>query len=423
MSSNIYSHLGLDQKDLKEFKKRRRNAQKQLEGNEVLICFSSSLKQRSRDTEYPFKQNTNFYYLTGLSKSEGILYLTRNKEILFLKQRSALMQKWMGKSPGVKQFTKEGFFEQTLDITEFDQKLFSGFYNVIFPWFEEKNQSLSLWSQLTSSMRRNMPRATKDLNEFLMPLRRKKSAWEIKKIKKSCQIAVKAHNDLKDFVRPGLNEKELADFLNYRFCFHGAEGVAYDTIMASGDNANTLHYIENNQELKNGDLLLVDAGCEFEGYASDITRTYPVNSEWTKPQRLIAEIVAEAQRAAIKMMKPGMKWSRVDKKSREVLAKGLREEKILKGSVDKILKSTDFQQLYPHSLGHSLGLDVHDPFGDYHSLVLESGMVMTVEPGLYFEKNNRNVPKEFRGIGVRLEDDVLVTSSGKENLTDRLDLL
>ena len=224
-------------------------------------------------------------------------------------------------------------------------------------------------------------------------------------------------------MKPGLNEKELVDFLEYRFRSHGAEGIAYDTIMAGGDNANTLHYIDNNQKLNDGDLLLVDAGCEFEGYASDITRTYPINGKWSSAQKTIAEIVAEAQRSAIRMIKPGIKWARVDKKSREVLAKGLREEKILKGSVDKILKSTEFQQLYPHSLGHSLGLDVHDPFGDSKSLVLQAGMVMTIEPGLYFEKNNRNIPKEFRGIGVRLEDDILVTSSGRENLTDKLVLL
>ena len=229
MSSNIYSHLGLNQKNLKEFKRRRKNAQKQLDNNEVLVCFSSSLKQRSRDTEYPFKQNTNFYYLTGLSKSEGILYLTRNKEILFLKQRSALMQKWMGKSPGVKQFDKANLFEQTLDISEFNQKLFSGFYNVIFPWFEEKTQSLSLWSELTSSMRRNMPRSTKDLNEFLTPLRVLKSSWEIKKIKKSCQIAVKAHQDLKKYVKPGLNGFACSNKFSMSFpaSIFGYPGISY----------------------------------------------------------------------------------------------------------------------------------------------------------------------------------------------------
>lgn len=406
----------------KEFASRRKKLKKSLQSDEVLICFSASLQKRSHDTSFPFRQNSNFYYLTGLDSTEGVLLISKKSEILFVKEKSALEKKWDGESLSLPQIKKCHWIEEAISLDKFSIKYLSGFNHLILPWFNENQKSLALWSELTSSTRRSYPTRCTDLDEYLKPFRKTKTSWEIKQIRKSCQIATRAHTKLKSFVSVGKNEKECADFILNEFLKGGAQGVAYDTIMAGGNNANTLHYIQNNQTLRNGDLLLVDAGCEYNFYASDITRTYPVNGIWSKEQKLIHDLVAKAKSDCIKIIKPGVSIVKLQLKARQVLAQGLIDLKILKGRISDVLVSAEFRELFPHGLGHSLGLDVHDIY-QYPknpkdlSVKLEVGELLTVEPGLYFDKKNRSVPKEFRGIGIRLEDDILVTKKGCENLT------
>lgn len=416
--------------DRSEFLKRRQLTQAKLTDKDILVCYSASPKIKNGDVHYPFKQNSNFFYLTGLPHSQGILVMTKKSETLYLKQRTKTQQQWMGKTIDVNDVSKVNWVSECLDSEKWNLNIFSGYERVYLPWRDEVESSENLIKELRDhAPRRNYPHSFLDLDQILMDLRAIKTTWEIEKLKISGQIAVKAHADLKLFVQSGArDERLLSHYIEQQFYFHGASDTAYGTIMAGGNRANTLHYEDNNQKIKNDELLLVDAGCNFEGYASDITRTYPVSGKWSLHQGMIADLVAEAQRECIKMIKPGVSWSELGEKAKFILASGLKKLGIFSGSPQKIMASSDFKIVYPHGLGHHLGLDVHD-LGPYPKdksdllTVLKKGNVLTIEPGLYFDKNNKNIPKEFRGIGIRLEDDIVVTASSHANITAALPLL
>jgi Xaa-Pro aminopeptidase len=261
------------------------------------------------------------------------------------------------------------------------------------------------------------------LDHLLHEMRLVKSKTELNLMKKSGQIAVAAHKRAMQVCKPGINEYELEAEYLYEFARNGSRAPAYNSIVAGGDNACILHYIENNQTLLDGDLVLIDAGCEYEYYASDITRTFPVNGKFRPEQKAIYEVVLEAQLEAIKTIKPGAHWDDPHICTVEVITAGLVELGILKGKVESLIKKAAYRDFYMHRAGHWLGMDVHD-VGDYkiegNWRLLEPGMVMTVEPGIYISPNNTKVDKKWRGIGIRIEDDVAVTRKGNEILTSGL---
>jgi len=248
-----------------------------------------------------------------------------------------------------------------------------------------------------------------------------KSDAEIKLIKKAIEITKEAHHDVMCLDKVGLNEYNLQARIEYVFKDRGAYSDAYISIVASGDSANTLNYISNDKILKDGDLILIDAGCEFDYYASDITRTIPVNGEFSKAQKELYDLVLDTQIQVIKMIKPEMKRSELQSLAEILLTKGMIKLGILKGSYKKLIKHKKHKKYYPHGIGHWMGLDVHDeaPYKDKNGseIKFQEGMVLTIEPGLYISKSDTTVPKKYRGIGIRIEDDILVTKDGHENLS------
>ena len=260
-----------------------------------------------------------------------------------------------------------------------------------------------------------------DLDHMLHELRLYKSAAEIRLMKRAAQVSAKAHRRAMQACRPGLYEYQLEAELQYEFAMGGARFPAYSSIVGGGANACVMHYVENDAKLRDGDLVLIDAGCELENYASDVTRTFPVGGRFSKEQRQLYDIVLDAQAAAFAEIKPGNHWNQPHDASVRVITEGLVKLGLLKGRVATLIKKGAYREFYMHRVGHWLGLDVHD-VGDYRVdeewRLLEPGMVMTVEPGLYVAPDNRKVAKKWRGIGIRIEDDVVVTDSGFEVLSD-----
>jgi Xaa-Pro aminopeptidase len=259
-----------------------------------------------------------------------------------------------------------------------------------------------------------------DPEEVLGPMRRRKDKTEIELMRKSAQIAAASHIEAMKSMKPGMNEREIQGIFYQKSLSQNARDVSYNSICAGGDNATTLHYNSNDQELKDGDLFLIDAGAEYKYYASDITRTYPVNGKFSEAQKEVYQAVLTVQKNMIDRVKPGVSFQELNEKANAELTQAMVDIGLLKGNVDDLLKENKFKKYYPHTLGHYLGLDVHDT-GPYllnkESCLLEEGVVLTIEPGLYIPLNDDEAPKKFLGIGIRIEDDILVTSDGCEVLS------
>lgn len=415
-----------------EFARRRRRLMALMEPNSIAILPSARERMRSRDTEYPFRQDSDFHYLCGFPEPEAVLVLIPGREhgefVLFCRERDEAHALWHGHRAGPEGACAQYGADDAFPISDIDDIL-PGLIESRERVYYSMGRSEGFDSRLMGWVNRIRGQAATgavppgdftDLDHLVHELRLKKSAAELKLMARAGEISAAAHCQAMRAARPGVTEYQLEAELHYHFALAGARHPAYPSIVGSGPNACTLHYVENQRTLRDGDLVLIDAGCEYQHYAADITRTFPANGRFSPSQRAIYEIVLEAQHAALQAIRPGNHWNDPHQVTVEVITRGLKELGILKGRLSHLIESGAYRPYYMHRAGHWLGLDVHD-VGDYRVSgewrLLEPGMVMTVEPGIYIAPD-APVAARWRGIGVRIEDDAVVTESGYRLLTD-----
>ncbi len=399
--------------------------------NSAVVIAGAAVQYRNADSSHAFRQDSNFWYLTGFNEPESTLVLLINESkdvqsIAFVPKKDALKEIWDGYRAGPNGAVKDHGFDLAFDNTEIDERLpdlLAGYNQVFYP--VGKSQKLDAdvidWIKTARSKdRHSSPIDIADASSKIGNERLIKDEDEIEIMKKACQISAEAHVEAMKFVKPGMNEQELEAFYQYQFSKRGGRFAAYTPIVAGGENACVLHYVENSKALKDGDLVLVDAGCEFELYASDITRTYPINGEFTAAQLAIYEVVLEAQQKSIEAVTVNNNVMDSQIISEKVITQGLIDLGILNGSMEELHETGAFKDFYMHKIGHWLGIDVHDA-GDYTEdgeyMKFKPGMITTVEPGIYIS-STANVKDQWKGIGIRIEDNILVTAKGNQNLTD-----
>lgn len=399
-------------------------------GDDVAVVRTAPEALRNRDSHYPYRYDSYFYYLTGFTEPEAALVLVggvQAKSILFCRARDPERELWDGKRFGPEQAAATFGFDEAYVIDEFAERLpawLDGRPRLHYALGADVGLD-SLMVGILNDMRANVrsgiraPAAIHDIRVVLDEMRLIKDAHELGTMRRAAEISAAAHRRAMQTTRPGLHEYDIAAELGYEFGRGGAQAPAYTPIVAGGANACILHYVENRARLNDGDLLLIDAACELDGYASDITRTFPVNGRFSAAQRAVYEVVLAAQHAAIAQVKPGSSWQAPHDAAVKTLAQGLIDLKLCSGSVDGVIESGDYKRFYMHRTGHWLGLDVHDAGeykrqGEWRALV--PGMTLTVEPGLYI-RPGEGVPGEFNDIGIRIEDDVAVTADGCEILS------
>jgi Xaa-Pro aminopeptidase len=414
-----------------EFARRRKQLIEQMEPASIAIVPTAPVRQRNRDVEFPFRPDSDFLYLTGFPEPEAVAVIKPGREqgdfVLFCRERDPEMEQWNGVRAGLEGACAEYGAHDAFPYGDLDDilpGLIEGCETVYYAmgYYADFDQRMMRWVQRLRTRARSGTAAPGEfvaLDHLLHDMRLFKSREEVKTMAQAVAISAAAHERAMRTCRPGMAEYEIEAELSYEFVRGGARSPAYPSIVASGANACVLHYVENAATMRDGDLLLIDAGAEFDYYASDITRTFPVNGRFTAAQREVYELVLAAQHAAIAAVKPGSHWNAPHDAAVEVITQGLVELGLLKGKVSKLIEKEAYRKFYMHRTGHWLGMDVHD-VGDYKIggewRVLEPGMVMTVEPGLYIG-DGRSVPKAFRNIGIRIEDDVLVSRDGHEVLT------
>ena len=400
-------------------------------GRGVAIIPTAPERVRNRDAHYPYRFDSYFYYLTGFREPEAVLVLVAGrdgaKSILFCRERDPEREVWEGFRHGPEGARETFGLEEAHPIAQLDA-LMPGLLadcGVVYCHLGADSAwdaRLMGWvNEVRAQARRGIiaPDELKDVHALLDEMRLVKAPEELDLMRRAAAISAGGHRRAMRAVRPGMGEFEIEAELLHEFRRHGAQALAYTPIVAAGAHACVLHYVENSGEMKDGELLLVDAGCELDGYASDITRTFPVNGRFTAPQRDVYEVVLAAQAAAIAQVRAGNAWEEPHAAAIRTISQGLIDLKLLTGSVDEIVERESYKPYYMHRTGHWLGLDVHDA-GDYKRegkwRKLEPGMVLTVEPGCYI-RAGAGVPRELAGIGVRIEDDVLVAEHGHEVLT------
>jgi Xaa-Pro aminopeptidase len=382
---------------------------------------------------YNFRQDSNFYYLTGFDEPEAVALLIPGREhgefVLFCREKDPTRELWDGHRTGqegaVTHFGANDAFPIS-DVDEILPGLIEGKSRVYYAMGRHKEfdaQVMTWVNSIRANVRQgaHSPGEFSDLDHLLHDLRLYKSQQELALMAEAARISCEAHKRAMRYCQPGVFEYQLEAEILHEFGLSGAREPAYGSIVGGGKNACILHYRENDQVLKNNDLVLIDAGCEYEFYAADITRTFPVNGVFNAAQKALYNIVLEAQLAAIAVTKIGFHWNEPHDATVQVIAKGLSKLGLLAGSVDEIIQTESYKKYYMHRAGHWLGIDVHD-VGDYKVAdqwrELEEGMVMTVEPGIYIPANDESVPEQFRGIGIRIEDDVVVTKDTAWVLTE-----
>ena len=397
----------------------------------IAILPAAEHKLRNRDTEYPYRQRSDFLYLCGFAEPEAVLVLVpwrkQGEFILFTRERDRTMEIWNGYRSGPEGAVADFAADDAFPIDDLDDilpGLMDGRETVYYSLGRDKafDGHIVDWVSAQRTQSRSNALATPeivDLNFLLHELRLFKSKSELRVMRKAAKISVQAHNRAMQTVKPGMYEYQLEAEYLYEFRRHGGT-PAYNSIVGGGENACVLHYVENDDELKNGEMVLVDAGAEYQGYASDITRTFPVGGRYTKEQKIIYDIVLQAQQAAFDASVPGGHWNDPHDAAVKAITKGLIKIGLLKGSLASNLKKESYADFYMHRTGHWLGLDTHD-VGDYKIdeewRLLEPGMVYTVEPGIYIAPDQKGVAKKWLGIGVRIEDDIVITADGHEILT------
>jgi len=416
----------------KEFARRRRDLMALMEPDSIAIVSSASTLIRNRDSEFPFRQDSDFFYLTGFAEPEAVLVLAPGRRhgefLLFCRERDREREIWDGYRAGPEGACSRFGADDAFPIGDLDDilpGLIEGRQRVYYAMGKQPDFDARLmrWiNKIRAKVRAGAhpPGEFLDLDHLLHELRLFKSAEEQRVMHRAGQISAAAHLRAMRACRAGMYEYQLEAEMLHEFSINGARHPAYNSIVGSGANACILHYVENSAVLKNGDLVLIDAGCELEHYASDITRTFPVSGRFSREQRAIYEIVLEAQTKAIREVKPGNHWNQPHDTTVRIITQGLVDLGLLDGDVAELVELEAYKSFYMHRAGHWLGMDVHD-VGDYKVgdewRVLEPGMVLTVEPGVYVSPDNHAVAKKWRGIGVRIEDDVVVTRGGRRVLT------
>jgi len=398
--------------------------------NSAVVIAGASTQYRNADSSHAFRQDSNFWYLSGFNEAESTLVLLINEKnnvqsIAFVPEKDELKEIWDGYRAGPEGAMKDHGFDLAFNNTEIDQRLpdlLAGHNQVFYPVGKSKTLDADIIEWIKSAKSKDRHSSAIDIADASSKVgnqRLIKDEDEIKIMKKACQISAEAHVEAMKFVKPGMTEQEMEAFYQYEFSKRGGRFSAYTPIVAGGENACVLHYVENSKPLIDGELLLVDAGCEFELYASDITRTFPINGKFTAPQLAIYEVVLEAQVKSIEAISTNNNVMDAQTISEKVITQGLIDLGILQGSMEELHADGAFKDFYMHKIGHWLGIDVHDA-GDYMEdgdfMKFKPGMVTTVEPGIYISSSS-NVDDKWKGIGIRIEDDILVTDDGNENLT------
>jgi Xaa-Pro aminopeptidase len=398
----------------------------------IAVLPAATEKVRNRTSYYPFRQDSDFHYLTGFPEPDAVAVLAPGRKaaeyILFCRSRDPVAEAWEGRRAGQEGAQKAFGADDSFPIEDIDEilpGLLEGREKVYYTMgaHPDFDQRVIGWvNDLRGQARhgKHAPQEFVSLEHLLHDMRLYKSPLEVESLRRAARIAARGHRRAMRSCRPGLHEYELEAELGHEFRIHGGTH-AYPPIVGGGDNANVLHYRDNAAVLRDGDLVLIDSGCEHSHYASDVTRTFPVNGRFSPAQRAVYEVVLTAQRAAIAQAVAGNDWDAMHQAAVKVLTIGMVELGLLKGRVDKLIRGADYKRWYMHRTGHWLGMDVHD-VGDYKIgdrwRELEPGMVMTVEPGIYVPLGAKGAPKALQGIGVRIEDDVLVTKGKPEVLSE-----
>ncbi|HEX8422409.1 MAG TPA: Xaa-Pro aminopeptidase [Pyrinomonadaceae bacterium] len=407
---------------------------RRMEPDSIAIIPSAREANRSNDTDYRYRQDSDFFYLTGFNEPEAIAVVApshpEHKFMLFVRPRDPEREIWDGRRAGVEGAMKEYGAEVAHTFQEFRDKLpelLNGPTNLYY----KLGANSALDEMIVRELRnlRANPRTAKHAPDHIIEpgtllheMRLIKSDEEIALMQRSADIAAEAHREAMRAARPGMKEYEIEALIEHIFRRHGATAPAYTSIVGAGANATILHYINNDGTLQDGDLLLVDAGAEYQGYASDITRTFPINGRYTQAQREVYELVLKAQESCIEMARPGVTMDELKKHSIEIQTEGMVRLGLLQGDPEKLIEEEKYKQFYMHGLGHYLGLDVHDvgPYyarGTKQGRPLEAGTVITIEPGIYIAPDTKDIPPQYLGIGIRSEDDVLITPEGNRVLT------
>jgi Xaa-Pro aminopeptidase len=418
--------------ETKEYVRRRKQLMRMAGRDAIVIVPAAPERVRNNDSHYPYRQDSDFHYLSGFPEPDAVLALIPGREqgemILFCRERDAERERWDGKRAGYDGAVRDYGFDDAFPIDDIDDILpdmIEGRTRVYYHFGRDPEFDLKLigWiNRVRAQVRQGAvpPHEFVALSHLLHDLRLYKSRGELRVMRKSARIAAEAHVRAMRATRPGMNEHEVEAELLHEFRRHGAV-PSYEPIVGGGANACVLHYRANNAPLREGDLLLIDAGAEYQCYASDITRTFPVNGRFSPEQRAIYDIVLAAQTAAIDEVRPGRPFDAYHEAAVRVITRGLIKLGLLEGSLEKNLREHAYRAFYMHKTGHWLGLDVHD-VGDYRVdgefRLLEPGMVVTVEPGIYIAPELKRVPARWRGIGIRIEDDVVVTRGDPIVLTD-----
>ncbi len=412
------------------YKVRREKLLKQL-GTGVAILKGAPEQIRTNDTEYPYRQDSDFFYLTGYSEPGAACIINPNDQehpfTLFVLPQDPKKEVWTGWRLSFAETISLYGADQAQDIALFESesltamKSASKVYSNLNHEREHQHKMLDLVSQVRKEVQRKGggPEGLESIGSIVHSMRLIKDDHEIELMQKASDISAEAHIKAMQACRPGMTEYQIQAILESHFVFRGGSGPAYTSIVGAGDNATVLHYVKNRDTIVEGDLLLVDAAAEFDMYASDITRTFPASGKFSDAQKALYAVVLNAQKAVVAASKPGVTFQELHDLDLKLLVEGMIEIGLLAGTVDEVIKDESYTDYFMHKTGHWLGLDVHD-MGKYMvdgaSIKLEPGMVFTVEPGIYVNSKSK-APEKFRGIGIRIEDDILITETGNKNLT------
>jgi Xaa-Pro aminopeptidase len=427
--------MGIEQQ---EYRQRRQQLMEKI-GNGTAIFRSAPMAVMHHDVEYNYRQDSDFYYLTGFNEPEAVAVFAPHHEehqfILFVQPKDPEKETWTGYRCGVEAAKESYGADEAYPITELNEHLLKYLVNADRIYYhlgrdrKFNEQILGYWQRLIALYQKNarVPTAIEDTKPLTHPMRLVKSPDEIAMMRKATAISAQAHNRAREFARPGIYEYQVAAEIEHTFRLEGGMGVAYPSIVASGANSCVLHYIENDRALEDNELLLIDAGCCYGYYNGDITRTFPVGGKFTPEQKTLYELVLEAQLKAIEQVQPGNPYNLFHDTAVSVLVDGLVELGLLVGDKEEIIKEEKYKPFYMHRTGHWLGLDVHDAGIYKHNeetwQILQPGQILTVEPGLYISpyikpvEGQPEIPDRWKGIGIRIEDDVLLTPNGHDVLT------
>ena len=417
----------------KDITKKRREALKPQLEDAALIVLANKEVVRNHDVNYPFRQDSNFFYLTGFEEPDAVLVFRPGKEpetTMFVRPKDPLMETWEGFRFGPEATVNEFGVDEAYVLDELPKRLpdLLKDVNQIHHRFGQKEFDLILEGAL-EKVRKSFGRSGKgllpilDYWEQVGEARVIKSEEEIEWMKTAADISVEAHKEAMKFTKPGVTERQVLAVLEYHFKMAGAARPGYNSIVASGSNATTLHYTFNDQRCQEGDLLLIDAGAEYNYYSADITRTFPVSGKYSSVQKEVYDRVLDVQTSTVALARVGASFVQLQNHAVEGLTQAMVDFGLLKGKKEDLIEKKLYRKYYPHNIGHFLGLDVHD-LGLYtkgkEPRPFEPGMVITIEPGLYVPPDDEEAPKEFRGIGIRIEDDILITSGDPNNLTEKV---